>query len=86
MSDVTLSARRRAPCEFHTGRWPTPLHETAFLRGVSVYNFTAVGTEVALSVVRKSPFVSLTRVPRTPPIEAKGRHSRPRSPFSRVHP
>jgi hypothetical protein len=51
-----LKMHNFATLEFHTGRWPTPLHETAFLGGGSVYNFTAVGTEVGFSLVRKSPF------------------------------
>jgi hypothetical protein len=71
--------------QFHTGRWPTPLHETVFQRLVSIYSFTAVGTEVGLSLVRKSPFSSLTRGTSNTPTKAKGRLAASRSSFTRIH-
>ena len=72
--------------QFHTGRWPTPLHETVFLRRVSIYSFIAVGTEVGRFLVRKSPFSSLTRGTSNTPTKAKGRLAASRSSFTRIHP
>jgi len=71
------SHTERSPLDSaHTSSTPASGRPTVMKRFSTVaslsYSATAVGTKVGLLVVRKSPYISWTRVPRTPPLGPRG--------------